>query len=119
MKYNFNGNPHETDYEDLGLVIDAVNVAAGAFVYSSTFVNVQWVRNIVALSQSDQQYDIYSYLSDSSGIVSSSVLISSTALGSVPNTWWRNNVYNSTNGVLGYGVKFGIKNSSASPNTFA
>lgn len=34
-------------YKDLGLVIDAVNVAAGATVYTPWYDNTQWVKNIL------------------------------------------------------------------------
>jgi hypothetical protein len=107
-------------YKDLGLVIDG-SIAAGATLSSNWFDNVSWVRNIVMLSQSDQQYDIQIYVRDIAGVGTSSILAAYTPASNqaANGTAWRVTQLSGTNALLGYSVQFRLKNSSASPNTFA
>lgn len=104
--------PYKMVFQDLGLVVDATNMAAGATVYSNWYDGVDWIRNIIALSSSDQQYDIVIKRRDTalneSGMTLKSAQASSGSLAT-----------NTFSALLGYSVCFGIKNSSASPNTTA
>jgi hypothetical protein len=104
-------------YEDLGLNVEGLNMAAGAFVYGSWIDNVDWVRNIVFLAQSDQQYDVVVNRRDKAGASSWDYNIA-TAQSAVTGSNWRAHPANGVNALLGYSARIGIKNSSASSNTY-
>ncbi len=105
-------------YKDLGVIIDASTMAAGAIVYSSYFDDLEWVRNIICLSQSDQQYDLVYFRRDFNGNVDTSGQNIGTSLSAYPSPNWRYNTAISNVGLIGYSARFYIKNSSASPNTY-
>jgi hypothetical protein len=104
-------------YQDLGLVIDATNMAAGATVYSNWYDNVEWVRNSIVLVQTDQQYDLLSQIRDSQGNIDGNGS-SIAATQSANTTNFRKHISTGANSIFGYSVKYGLKNSSASPNTY-
>ncbi|NRD80272.1 hypothetical protein HPT25_23400 [Bacillus sp. BRMEA1] len=103
--------------QDLGIVISATNMAAGATVYSSLITGTPWVRNLLMLTQSDQQYDIGVSRVDTSGIQDWTTWVS-TNNGSTASSWRPVQVVGAS-ALLGVSAKLAIKNSSASANTFA
>lgn len=103
-------------YQDLGQVITGTNMTTGTIIYSATISNAQWVRNIVLLTQSDQQYDIGIQKIDSSGIADFITWIS-TNLSATGTSSWRTLTFIGVNGILGASAKIVLKNSSASANT--
>lgn len=104
----------DMQYKDLGLAIDATNIAAGATVYSNWIDGVQWVRTVTLLCSTDQQYDIYFTVRDSSGTIGSDVSI--VTAQAAASGWWRRHYANNQ---YAYSVRFGIKNVSASLATNA
>lgn len=107
-------------YSDLGAIIDTTNMAAGATVYSNWIDGIDWVRNILIMAQSDQQYDLGITRRDSFGVVTSDyVLITNNAANSGSYRPFIANATSlvATSGLTGYSARFFIKNSSASPNT--
>lgn len=117
-KYMFDGTTWiviDEKYRDLGEVINATNVPAGGFIFSGWYDEIQWVRQIVFLSKSDQTYDYGIYRRDSSGQQEyQGATLKSNASG---NTTWIPNTYIGSGCLMGYGVKFYVKNSSVSTNT--
>lgn len=110
-------------FKDLGLVIDATNMAAGATVYSNWVDNVEWVRNGILLAQCDQQYDIQQQVRDSNSISAYATNIIATQIAVASPNWAMAKLLQSStstglSAVFGYSVRFGLKNSSASPNTY-
>ena len=103
-------------YLDLGAVITATNMAAGATAFSGWNDNVALVRNITLLSQSDQQHDIGVTRRDAGTATSG---IGTALVTNQPSTAsdWRSNSIAPPNAILGYSARFYLKNSSASPNT--
>lgn len=111
----------DINYQDLGLVIDATNMAAGATVYGSLISGLEWVRNFIMLYTSDQNFDIMIKRQDTAGNISGGSTLKSAAVGdssryALPFSLANVSVASS---LIGYAATFGIKNVSASPNTFA
>lgn len=109
-----------SNYQDLGQVVEGLNMAAGATVYSPYYTDLEWVRNVICLAQSDQQYDIGHQRKDTSGAIDST----NNTIGSNLSALLAPNYRSTTNpslgiGLLGYSTRFYIKNSSASANTYA
>lgn len=110
-----------SQYQDLGQILSGTNMAAGAVISESSYhTNVQWVRNIVCLAQSDQQYTILMYRQDTGLVADWGFTIANNiaATGASTSNWNTSLIYG-TNALPSYGLKFAIKNSSASANTFA
>jgi hypothetical protein len=105
-------------YEDKGLNVEGLNMAAGAVVYGSWIDNVDWVRNLVILAQSDQGYDLVMQRRDTSNAASfdTNPVTGQTTTGG--SSSWRTHAIAGASALLGYSTRFGIKNSSASANTF-
>ncbi|MEN6372306.1 MAG: hypothetical protein ABFD64_09875 [Armatimonadota bacterium] len=116
-------DPSGSRYQDLGLVIDATNVAAGACVWSSYYENVQWVRNIVLFIKSDQQYRGVLVSKDSSGTASGDAnydaIVASVAASGSTFRLHRTGIGLTYGGFLGYSAKFGVKNDSAVQASYA
>ena len=109
---------------DLGLIIDAGVIAAGATVFSATFNNLSWVRNILAFIQADQliKYSVFREISLGSGIYDWGM--SMFTLSSTSSSLWQPYVNISVAGassssVLGSSAKFAFVNVTASPTTVA
>ena len=103
-------------YKDLGLVINAASVAAGAQVWgASWYDSVQWVRNMVWFSQCDLSYTAGYTLRDSEP-VESNWLMNLVDNASSPGTEavWRITQVTGQTGLLGYSIKFRMKNEGAS-----
>jgi hypothetical protein len=112
---------HRSDYEDLGLVIDTT-IAAGATVMSSDYVGLEWVRNINLYSQSDQAHDLYLYKRGPYGANNNHApygVAVASALAATSTSQIRCSTVTGANATLGYTVKFGMKNTGASPTTFS
>lgn len=107
-------DPSGSRYQDLGLIVDASSVAAGAFVWSSYLDNIQWVRNLVFLVKSDQLYRVFIAARDTNGISNSDAnndsLINSTPASGSTYRLHRAGTAASNPGFLGYSAKFGVKN---------
>lgn len=103
-------------YKDLDLVVDAVNMAAGATVYSDYYTDLEWVRNMLIFASTDQQFDIMIKNKDNAGTIPNAYATNSNQ-SAQPVSYGRYPV-NGTSALLGYSACFGIKNSSAVPNTF-
>ncbi|KIL35864.1 hypothetical protein SD71_10765 [Cohnella kolymensis] len=106
-----------SENKDVGLAIDASNMAAGAIIFGNWTDNVHWVRNVVVLAQSDQQYDVGVGRRDFSGATDIGSTVASTQ-NAVLSPNWRSHPLTGSSGVLGYSVRFFIKNSAAVPNTY-
>lgn len=109
-------------YKDLGQVINSVNIAAGATVYSNWIDNVQWVRSLITLSQSDQTYDINMQRRDtalSSTTESQLVAGLPASPGQYISRLFIGVNASGTNGIPGYSFRVAMKNISASVNTYA
>ncbi|MEN6521270.1 MAG: hypothetical protein ABFD46_09000 [Armatimonadota bacterium] len=111
-------DPSGSRYQDLGLVIDDTNVAAGAYIWSSYYENTQWVRNLVLMVKSDKQYRAVVVVKDTGGIANGdsnydSLTIAVAASGSSYRLH-RLGASTSIPGILGYAAKFGVKNEDSS-----
>lgn len=104
-------------WEDKGLIVSGTSMAAGATVYSNWFDSVDWVRNLIYLAQSDQQYDVKVQRRDSSGAASGDGGLSADAQALTGVGVYRTHI--NSNSFLGWSARFGMKNSSASANTVA
>jgi hypothetical protein len=112
------GTVNGSSFQDLGLFLEGLNMAAGANATSNLISNTAWVRGIVLLTQSDQQYDIGIQRVDSAGTIDW-ISWTTTAQPSTGSSQWRPIIYSGATALVGVSFKFVIKNSSASPNTFA
>lgn len=101
-------DPSGARFSDLGLVIDASGVAAGAFVYSSWIDEVQWVRQVLLGAQGDRTHNVGLYRRDSSLTDIGGVTVASDQTANSPS--WRAIYGSGTTGVLGYGCRFFLKN---------
>jgi hypothetical protein len=113
------GTLRKHDYRDLGLIIDATNVPAGAYAYSNYFDNMQWVRSFAAMVGCDQAYSLHINLKDTSGAthgdsVVNSVVSNQSATGGAANLR-QHRVGQNAPGLLGYSARFAVKNEGASP----
>lgn len=119
-------------YLDLGL-LDAGALAAGSTAYynASPFVNgyvtgVQWVRNVLVMETSDQTARTIIVRQDSSGTADYGYAAGTTdfTVGTSNTSYQDLLLYGSagtlgTSGILGYGVKIGLKNTSVTNATWA
>jgi len=112
---------HSGRYEDMGAVIEAFGVAAGASVYTDYLDDVTWVRYIVMLIEADRSWDMGCVRRTASGVSSGAAawLSAQPAVGDGA----RQLVYGTqsgelTNAVLGYSAKFYMKNVGASAADF-
>ncbi|MDA8212148.1 MAG: hypothetical protein M0021_09765 [Clostridia bacterium] len=108
----------ESRYQELGLVVEGLNMAAGAIVYGSWIDNAEFVRNIVTLTQSDQQYDVGLNRRDSTLNADSGATVLATNQPAIT-TAWRPALGVGAAALVGYGVMFYVKNSSTAANTYA
>lgn len=116
---------HRMRYKDLGLVIDATNVPAGATVMSAIFTGLQWVRNARYLGACDQTHSVFGFPRDSSSVESG---ISALGASAQPSTGGANTfraytltsaASTASSGVFGHGVRFQMKNEGASVASYA
>jgi hypothetical protein len=105
-----------SNYRDLGLIIDATNVPAGAYAYSNYFDNMQWVRSFAAMVGSDQSYSVHLYIRDTAGTTHgdstlNSVVGNQSATGGPTNLrQHRVGQLGTVPGFLGYSARFAVKN---------
>lgn len=104
-------------YVDLGQLISAEAVAAGATIYSSFVDNVQWVRWVILFGQAGNTWEAGIAKRDSSGAVASNEPWLSSQPANAP--LWKPITSTPvsgpcTPGILGYSTKFYIKNVSVS-----
>lgn len=100
-------------YLDLGLAVEGLNMAAGAIVNGNWIDNVEWVRNIIFMTQSDQQSNIIITRRDKSGTVDWGTTLAN--IGATSNAW----AGSVTTAPLGYSIRISVKNSAAVANTYA
>lgn len=89
-EYIFDGTTwqeYKMRYKDLGLVIDAVNVAAGAYVYSAIIDKTKWVSSITTHSQNAQTCDIGMQPLDSTLDLSTYIVNTITAQAIIVGAW--------------------------------
>lgn len=108
-------------YQDLGLVLDNNNVAAGATVYSSYIDNVEWVRNAVVFTVANQQYDFVVARKNTEGAEdwASTIFTGQTSHAAYRPVVLVSSSSLNASAVFGKSVKFGIRNTSASTMTNA
>jgi len=105
-------------FKDLGQVITATNMAAGAMISSNFFDNLQWTRYWRATYQSDQTIQVGVCNRDTTLATNWGDYNSSSCPATGSSSWGGIAVTNQY-GTLGYSAKFTVKNNSASANTFA
>lgn len=105
--------------QDMGQVLTGSSVAAGATAYGDWVDGVDWVRNIVFLAQSDQNYDLVHQVRDKDGTTSLEASFVTGQSATAGGTSWRKHVQamsSGNSGILGYSARFGMKNSGATPS---
>jgi hypothetical protein len=108
-------------YQDLGQVLDAGSIPAGATVYSQAYTQLTWVRNVIVFAQIDTAgWAVTIMRGDSSGVFDWAVQLGSSSSSTGAN--WGVQIGSAgqsggSSGVLGYQAKFGLKNTSGSAST--
>lgn len=103
-------------YQDLGMVIDASNVPAGAYTYSPAYTSLEWVRHFVALSQTSQTFSLAICRRDSSGREDwgSQLLVDRSAHWGLWETYAGSPSCDCKSGIIGHGCRFRLENKGAS-----
>ena len=101
--------------KDLGLYLDAGVLAAGASLYGNWVDNLEWVRNVVIMIQNDQTAQMVMARRDRQLAAGWGTNVG-TAGGVTSSTAWSEQ---QVAVIVGYGAKFGLKNTAAAPTTFA
>lgn len=113
----------EGKYQDLGQVVTGTNMGAGTVVWSNWIDNVNWVRYIRIMVQSDQVCQISISRRDST-LTGDSPIAAFTNIAATGSGAWAYYIMtptasDTTNGIPGYSFRIGVKNTAASANTFA
>lgn len=115
-------NDITSPYQDLGLVVEGLNMAAGAVVYSEYYDSVEWVRNVFAMATSDQQYNIGLRRRDTSGQSDFGAAWATNQAAPAGGTYRGHPLPasgTSGHGLLGKSAAFYIQNTSTVSNTYA
>jgi hypothetical protein len=113
------------NYKDLGEVINfSGSLAVSSSIFSSWFDNVEWVRQMIAMSKADQNYDITIVRRDKNFAEDFGTSISSahTSNWTVGLAGYRPHIYPESSGnppLTGGSFKIGITNKGAAPLTKA
>ena len=103
-------------YQDLGLVIEGLILAAGASLSSVWYDDLEWVRNVIFNSMIDQVCSLYIFGRDTS----LNPLFGSYALSSTPGVAVGTSGFRPTKvaSVIGHSGKFMVTNNGAVATTY-